>query len=182
MNYSRKLLQDVLHGCLPIALGFLLGALVCLLISLGSCRTQKNITTEVIKHYHDTTAVHDTTMVEHLITNNIIRHDSINSRQDIFASLITAIFDTIGNLRAVTNYTYNVNNTSQQGSTLAQVTSDSTGLVASHQEIAATGNDSLDYAHEVTKPMRSTAEKLFFAAGALALIAWLLFFAQKIRK
>lgn len=179
MTY-RDILKESFRACLPIFFGFLLGAIFCLLITLCSCRLQKAITTEV-KHVHDTTAVHDTTVVERVITNNIIQHDSTIIRQNISASMMQALFDSLGNLQSVTNYTYNVNHQSQQGNELMQSTADSTAMVATHQEVGAHGEDSHDYAHKETKPMLSTAQKIFMVAGAMALIAWLLFFAYKTR-
>lgn len=181
MKYSGDIIRDSARACLPIIIGFLLGGIICLLITLCSCRSQKALTTERVKLVHDTTAVHDTTVVQHVITNNIIRHDSIISRQDLSASMVQALFDSLGNLHSVTNYTYHVNSTSHQGYELCSSASDSTGMVATHQEVAAHGEDSHDYSHQETKPMRTTAEKIFVVAGTLALIAWLLFFAYKIR-
>lgn len=178
---TRKIIKEAAIGCAQIAVGLFLGALACLLITLCSCRSQKAMTAEVVKHVHDTTTVHDTAVVERVITNNIIQHDSIITRQNISASMMQALFDSLGNLQSVTNYTYNVNHTSQQGNELVQAASDSTAMVATHQQEAAHGENSRDYAHQETKPMLSTTQKIFVVAGALALIAWLLFFAYKLR-
>lgn len=181
MKTQRDIMKDAFRACLPVFFGFLLGGIFCLLIALCSCRSQKAMTAEAVKHVHDTTTVHDTTVVERVITNNIIQHDSIITRQNISASMMQALFDSLGNLQSVTNYTYNVNHTSQQGNELVQAASDSTAMVATHQQEAAHGEDSRDFAHQETKPMLSTTQKIFVVAGALALIAWLLFFAYKLR-
>lgn len=37
----RRILNDIIGGCAPIAAGFILAALACLLLSLCSCRTQR---------------------------------------------------------------------------------------------------------------------------------------------
>jgi len=37
----RKILKDIAKGCAPIAAGFILAALACLLISLAGCKAQK---------------------------------------------------------------------------------------------------------------------------------------------
>lgn len=37
----KKIIEDLVGGCAPIAAGFLLAALFCLLLSLCSCRAQK---------------------------------------------------------------------------------------------------------------------------------------------
>ena len=145
---TRKIIKEAALGCAQIAVGLFLGALACLLITLCSCRSQQAMTTEVVKHVHDTTAVHDTTVVERVITNNIIQHDSIITRQKISASMMQALFDSLGNLQSVTNYTYNVNHTTHQGKELVQAASDSTAMVATHQQEAAHGEDSRDFAHQ----------------------------------
>ena len=178
---KSDIVRESFRACLPIIIGFLLGSISCLLITLCSCRSQKTVTTEEVKLVHDTTAMHDTTVVERVITKNIIKYDSIKTDTNITASMMQALFDSFGNLQSVTNYTYNFNKTSQQGNEFVQTASDSTGMVATHQEVAAHGEEGHYYAHKETKPLLSTTEKIFVVAGALALMAWLLFFAYKIR-
>ena len=95
---NKKILQDLVDGCAPIAAGFILAAIFCLLLTLCSCRpTQKLV--EVEKWRHDTVTVVDTMR----IVEEVVKHDSVFNTE--FVTLWK--HDTVNTNVAYKYYTYN---------------------------------------------------------------------------
>lgn len=70
---SRNVVKDALTSCLPIAMGFILGALICLLITLCGCSTTKYVEVEVPKVVTQTNIERRTDIVR----DTIIQRDSV---------------------------------------------------------------------------------------------------------
>lgn len=99
-------------GCLPVAAGFFVAFIFCLLITLCSCKPQQKIV-EVERLTHDTVSVMDTVHVKDIV----VVHDSVyitNTIQETVHDTVTNnvawkyfTFDSIGNVTSLLDYTSN---------------------------------------------------------------------------
>lgn len=140
MHSKRHILEDTLRGCLPIATGMVLAWLFCLVLTLCSCKTQKEIV-EVEKWQHDTTTVVDTVRV----IDTKIQHDSVFIKEYITEykrdTTITNVnwkyytYDSVGNISSLLDYA----SSTQHGSSTqasSENTSTSVGQQAeTHEEV-----------------------------------------------
>ena len=109
----RKILEDMIEGCLPIAVGFIVAVMFCLMITLCSCKPQQKIV-EVERLTHDTVSVKDTDHIKDIV----VVHDSVyttNTIQETVHDTVTNnvawkyfTFDSIGNVTSLLDYTSNV--------------------------------------------------------------------------
>lgn len=130
---KREIINDIAKGCAPILAGFLLSVLVCLLLSLCSCKPQQKII-EVEKLVHDTTTVVDTVHVKDIV----VQHDSIyvteyvtqyvkdSTQTNVAFKYYT--FDSIGNISSLLDYT-----SSMQHGTTAHTATQSASTNVSEQ-------------------------------------------------
>lgn len=139
---KRQIIQDIAKGCAPILAAFLLSVLVCLLLSLCSCKPQQKII-EVEKLVYDTTTVVDTVHIKDTVT----LHDSIYITETVTEyvkdSTQTNVafkyytFDSIGNILSLLDYTSNT----QHGTTAHTATQSASTNVseqsAMHEEKGA---------------------------------------------
>ena len=72
MGLRKEIPEENLGGCLPIATGFFIGALFCVLLSFCACKPTEKIV-EIEKWRHDTTTVVDTVHVKDVV----VQHDSV---------------------------------------------------------------------------------------------------------
>ena len=74
----KKIIEDIINGCAPILAGFMLAALFCILLSLCSCKAQKEIQVErvevpvVVTQEHHTESV----KIDH-VRDTLIQRDSV---------------------------------------------------------------------------------------------------------
>lgn len=74
----RRILQDLTEGCAPIAAGFILAALFCLLITMCGCKAQKEIQVERVEVPVVVTQEHtvESVKIDH-VRDTLIQRDSV---------------------------------------------------------------------------------------------------------
>lgn len=74
----KKILEDMAEGCAPIAAGFILAVLLCLALSLCSCKAQKEIQIERVEVPVVVTQEHtvESVKIDH-VRDTLIQRDSI---------------------------------------------------------------------------------------------------------
>lgn len=121
----RKILEDIIEGCLPIAVGFIVAVVFCLMITLCSCKPQQKIV-EVERLTHDTTTVIDTVHIKDVG----VQHDSIYLTQYITETVHDTTnvawkyytYDTAGNITSLLDYTSNTAKKAQKSTESKQKT------------------------------------------------------------
>ena len=75
---SNQVIKEFFRGCAPIAMGFLLGALACLLITLASCKAQREVQIERVEVPVVVTQEHtvESVKIDH-VRDTLIQRDSI---------------------------------------------------------------------------------------------------------
>lgn len=182
MKHKKEILQELFKCCLPIAIGFIAGGLVCLLISLSGCRTQKLVTTESVHYVHDTTAVHDTLVVQRIVGHEKVTHDTTVVTKDVSAQVKHATFDNAGNLKSMTWLNYNLNSRDENRTLLSDVWKGSTSMEKGHSETAGKAENAKHAQATQIKPALSGTQKTIVVLGALSMIAWVLFFLYKLAR
>ena len=165
----KKILKDMAKGCAPILAGFILAALLCLLLSLCSCKPQQKIV-EVERLVHDTTTVVDTVHIKDVVTV----HDSIfvtetvteyvkdSTQTNVAFKYYT--YDSVGNIASLLDYT----SSAQHGKS---------SHTASQSASTAVNDQSVTHEEE-TKPQLSRWQRFIQGMGYtfLALLALALMF------
>lgn len=74
----KKILEDMAEGCAPIAVGFILAALFCLLITMCSCKAQKEIQVERVEVPVPIVQEHtiESVKIDH-VRDTLIQRDSV---------------------------------------------------------------------------------------------------------
>ncbi len=135
-DMRRKILKDIAKGCAPIAAGFILAALLCLLLSLYSCKPQQKIV-EVERLVHDTTTMVDTLLVKDIatlhdsiyITETVTEYVKDSTQTNVAFKYYT--FDSIGNISSLLDYTSNT----QRGTMLHAATQSASTNVSEHAAV-----------------------------------------------
>ena len=138
-DMRQKILKDIAKGCAPIAAGFILAALLCLLLSLCSCKPQQKIV-EVERLTHDTVSVMDTVHVKDIV----VVHDSVyitNTIQETIHDTVTNnvawkyyTFDSIGNISSLLDYTSNTQHGTMLHTATQSASTNVSNMQAFHEE------------------------------------------------
>ena len=175
----KQIWQDIIAGCAPIAAGFIIAALFCILITMCGCRTQKEYI-EVEKWQHDTTTVTDTLR----LTEQVIVHDSIYKTEYVTQFLKDSThkdeqwqyttYDPSGNITSQLNYSSSTHHGSSSN-TAAQSESTSTSNTQYQKEETSSHNESSghsDASHvkKETKPQLNKWQRFIMGLGYAMLI------------
>lgn len=184
---KREILNDIAKGCAPILAGFILAALLCLLLSLCSCKPTQKIV-EVERLVHDTTTVVDTVHIKDVVTV----HDSIfvtetvteyvkdSTQTNVAFKYYT--YDSVGNIASLLDYTSSVQHgksshtASQSASTAVNDQSVTHEEKSAHSE--SSGHSDVSKEKNETKPQLSRWQRFVQGMGYtfLALLALALMF------
>ena len=183
----NQVIKVFLRGCAPIAMGFVLGAIACLLITLAGCKAKKEFI-EVEKWQHDTTTIVDTLRItEKIIVHDSTKVDSQEARKDSTTTHVHwnyCTYDSLGNVTSSLDYNSHTQHGSQTESQSEQTSTSNSEYqkeeIASHSE--SSGHTGKEYViKEVPRPF-SWWQKTLMGAGGLALISLLLLIVYKFRK
>lgn len=178
MRARKRIMIDTAQGCLPIAVGFIVAIVFCLLLTLGSCRSQKVV--EVERWQHDSVFVKDTVHVKDIV----VVHDSVyitNTIQETVHDTVTNdvawkyyTYDPLGNVTSLMDYT----SSSRQGKTMQksheseETAVSNKGITheekASHSESKGTTSASKDKTE--VKPQLSKWQKFIQGMGYTFLV------------
>lgn len=138
----KKIWEDIIVGCAPIAAAFLLAALFCFLVAMCSCKPVQKIV-EVEKWQHDTTTITDTI---HVIDTQFV-HDSIYITNTVTeyktdSSLINVAwkyytYDKDGNVSSLMDYTSSAQHGSTAHNSSQSASTSVSGQTAVHEETGA---------------------------------------------
>lgn len=175
----KQIIEDLIGGCAPIAAGFILAAIFCILITMCGCKPTEKII-EVEKWQHDTTTVIDTLR----ITDTRFVHDSVYVTEYLTEyvkdSTLTNVawkyytYDSVGNISSLLDYT----SSTQHGSvahTASQNASTSVSNQSSiHEEASghseSQGHSSIDKSKEKTKVGLTKWQKFIMGMGYIFFI------------
>lgn len=183
----QRILQDIIKGCLPIAAGFFVAFIFCLLITLCSCKPTQKIV-EVERLVHDTTTVVDTVHIKDVVTV----HDSIfvtetvteyvkdSTQTNVAFKYYT--YDSVGNIASLLDYTSSVQHGKSSHTASQSASTAINDQSVTHEEKSAHSESSghLDASKEKneTKPQLSRWQRFIQGMGYtfLALLALALMF------
>lgn len=183
----KKILENMAKGCLPIAAGFFVAFIFCLLITLCSCKPQQKIV-EVERLVHDTTTIVDTV---HVLDTKYV-HDSIYIKEYVTQlvkdSTQTNVafkyytYDSVGNIASLLDYTSSAQHGKSSHTASQSASTAVNNQSVTHEEKSAHSESSghLDASKEKneTKPQLSSWQRFIQGMGYtfLALLALALMF------